>query len=176
MNFMKSYISIVDKAIDKIGLYSAYSSILLTCIVVYEVIARRVFASPTIWAQESTTFAYGFLLMMVMGYGMVKGSHVSVDLITANLSERTRRILDLITFLVLFFPFITLMIPVSVEFAINSWVSNEKSWSQWAPPVYPIKTVIPVALILLWLSGLSRFFKSILWLAENKKDKALVSK
>jgi TRAP-type mannitol/chloroaromatic compound transport system permease small subunit len=39
--------------------------------------------------------------------------------------------------------------------AIYSWQIWEHSNSTWAPPLYPIRTIIPVAAILLFLQGLS---------------------
>jgi len=127
-----------------------------------------VFASPTIWAQEMTTFVYGFLIMMVLAYGLLKGSHVCVDLLTGGMMERKKQILSIVMYLLLFFPFVSVMVYASYDFVIMSWNMKESSWSQWAPPVYPIKTVIPVALILLWLQGLSETLKSVRYLINRK--------
>lgn len=171
MKLIDSIINTIDKINDWVGKICSYSVVVLLVVVVYEVAARRVFSSPTIWAQEMTTFIYGFLIMMVLAYGLVKGSHVCVDLFTASMSVRNRHILSIVMYLILFFPFVTVMVYASYGFVSMSWAMQEASWSQWAPPVYPIKTVIPIALILLWLQGFSETLKSIRFLKTGRHAK-----
>lgn len=167
MKLIDSIINAIDKINNWIGKVSSYSVIILLFVVVYEVVARRVFSRPTIWAQEMTTFVYGFLIMMVLAYGLLKCSHVCVDLCTGGMKERKKHILSIIMYLILFFPFVTVMVYASYDFVMMSWGMKEASWSQWAPPIYPIKTVIPIALILLWFQGLSETLKSIRYLING---------
>ena len=44
----------------------------------------------------------------------------------------------------------------------------EKSWSIWGPPLYPIKTVIPIAAVMLLLQGISEVIKTVNVLVEGK--------
>lgn len=173
MKKIESIVKTIDKFNDWIGRISAYSVMLLMFVVVYEVVSRRLFNSPTVWGQEMTTFAYGLLIMMVLAYGLLKGSHVCVDLLSSRLTTKRQHILSIIMYIILFFPWITVMIPASVQFASISWQMKEMSWSQWGPPVYPIKTVIPISFILLWFQGLSTVLKSVLYLSSNKKGGAM---
>jgi len=46
-------------------------------------------------------------------------------------------------------------------FAARSWAMKETTWSVFAPPVYPIKTVIIITFILLLIQGISEFIKRI---------------
>lgn len=168
MKAAKLIIKCIDSVNERIGNIVSYSSLVLMFVVVYEVVSRRFFNNPTVWAFETITMVYGFFFMMVAGYGLLKNAHVSVDVVTAKLSKRTQHILSIITYIVFFFPFIIKMIPPSLKFAINSWVSKEHSWSLWAPPIYPIKTVIVVAFVLLLLQGISQLLKSIIGLIEGE--------
>ncbi|WP_165445192.1 TRAP transporter small permease subunit [Bacilliculturomica massiliensis] len=171
MKALKKITQIIDTINEWAGSISAYSVIVLMVVVVFEVFSRRVFNQPTIWVYETTCFIYGFLIMMVAGYGLLHGSHVAVDLFSARLSERNQRILSICMYLVFFFPFVTLMLPAAVKFTQTAWIMKEHSWSQWGPPVYPIKTVIPISLALLWIQGLSEVLKSVIYLMTNKKTK-----
>ena len=170
MRVLEKVINTIDNINERIGKICAFSVLLLMLVVVYEVVSRRIFNSPTEWAFETITMIYGFLFMMVAGYGLLKGSIVCVDIFSGRLNEKKQHILSIITYLILFFPFVTLMIPAAINFTVVSWQMKEMSWSQWAPPVYPIKTVIPIALILLWLQGTSELLKSVKFLMNNRKD------
>ncbi len=169
MKIVKIITKIIDSINEWIGKVVSYSSIILMLVVAYEVISRKFFNKPTLWAFETITMVYGFFFMMVLGYGLLKNAHVSVDVVTTMLSKKTQHILSIITYIVLFFPFVIKMIPPSLAFAINSWGMKEQSWSAWAPPVYPIKTVIVIAFTLLLLQGISQFLKSVTYLIEGEK-------
>ncbi len=160
MENLKKITNAIDTLNDKIGQVCSYSILFLMVVVLIEVVSRKFLNSPTLWAFEVTTMLYGFLIMMVAGYGLLHHSIVSVDLISAQLPKRTQHILTAITYIIFFFPFLIPGFVYSISFARVAWVSNEHSWSVWAPALYPIKTVIPVALFLLLLQGVSEFIKS----------------
>src|SRR3546814_16828136 len=64
--------------------------------------------------------------------------------------------------LMFFIPALTSFLWVSTEYAVDSWIQGERSnLSPWLPPVYPLKTVLPVSAALLLLQGVSEFIKSI---------------
>lgn len=168
MHLLKKVIKGIDTLNDWVGKIIAYSVLALMMVVVYEVVSRKFLNSPTIWAFESILIIYGFHLMLVSGYGLLKNSIVSIDLITNKFTVRTQHILNIITYIVFFFPFIIMTLPASVKFFSQSYAIREASWSVWAPPVYPVKLIIPIALVLLFLQGISQFLKSVLFLADNK--------
>src|SRR5699024_3868475 len=95
-------------------------------------------------------------------------SLVSVDLLYDSFGERTKAILDIITYLILFFPFIVSVLYVSYEQALFSWEIKEKSSSLFGAPVYLSKTVIPMAFALLMLQGISEILKRIAVLLERR--------
>ncbi len=73
-------------------------------------VARYFFRSPTVWVFESSTMANGSAFMLGCAYALYKGAHVRTDIFWDNYSERTKGIIDLVSYLVLFFPaMITMM-------------------------------------------------------------------
>lgn len=170
MKALKKISGFIDRVNDCVGKISAFAVLLLMLFVVFEVVSRRFFNAPTIWSFEVVTMLYGFFIIMVAGFGLLHGSIVCIDIFSAKLSPKKQHILSICMYILFFFPFVTLIIPAAVNFAVTSWGMHESSWSQWAPPVYPIKTVIPVAFIFLWLQGLSEVIKSILFLAAKPES------
>jgi len=55
-----------------------------------------------------------------------------------------------------------------IKYAKYSWSVHERSWSVFAPPLYPIKTVIPVVAFLLLFQGTIIFIRRILSLKNGE--------
>ena len=134
----------------------------LTLLSVLEIVMRRFFGSPTIWSFEVITQTYGLYFMMVAAYGLLHKSHVSIDIFTMNLPEKKRAVLDLIGYIIFFFPFTIICLWKSLLYAADSWSMWETSWSAFAPPLFPIKTVMAITFFLLVIQGISDSLKKIL--------------
>ncbi|MDQ0337914.1 TRAP-type mannitol/chloroaromatic compound transport system permease small subunit [Caldalkalibacillus uzonensis] len=168
MNGIKKVIHIIDTVNDWIGKIGAWSVLVLTFLVVFEVISRRVLNSPTIWTYETITMVYGFHFMIVAAYALLHKSMVSVDIIYEKFPLKTRAWLDLCTYVLFFFPFVVGIFWIGMDYAAKSWAIKETSSSLFSPPVYPLKTVIPVAFGLLLLQGISEVLKRIVILVKGE--------
>ena len=161
----------ISKRIDAFsrwtGIVCSYLMIPLTLLVVYEVITRS-FQHPTVWTFEMSNFFYGAHFMLVAAYGLLYKSHVTIDLVTSRFSPTTQAILSLICYLFMYFPFIGVWLYFGVSYALNSWSMLETSWSIWGPPLYPIKTVIPLTALFLLLQGISEVIKTVNVLVQEK--------
>ena len=158
---MKKLVKFLDSINEWTGRIFCWLVVPLVLLTVMEVILRRFLGAPTIWSFEVLKQIYALHFMIVAGFGLLYGSHVSVDIFTMMLSKRARAILDLISYLVFFFPFCAVSIWQGYLFAARSWAMKETSWSVFAPPLYPVKTVIVVTFILLAIQGISECIKRV---------------
>ena len=161
----------VDGMSEWTGKAASYLVLLLTAAISYEVVARYVFNAPTLWAQEVATYLYGSFFMLGGAYVMRHDGHVRVDIFYSRLSSRGKAIIDLITFPVFFFLFVGVLVWEGSNMAIWSWSIWEHTQSPWSPPIYPLKTVIPVAALLLLLQGIARYVHDILLLIGERRGK-----
>lgn len=141
----------------------------LTVVVVFEVISRRIFNAPHIWATEVTNYLFGPHFMLAAAYTLLYKSHVSIDIIYGRFSPRTRGILDIITYLVFFFPFCIIVFYQGIIFAQTSWSIGETSESAALRIVPLVKTVIPVTFGLILIQGLANFVRSIMLAVRGKE-------
>jgi len=158
---MKKFVRAVDAFNEFFGKYVALLIVPLVFVVVYEVIARKVFRSPTIWAFEVTVWLYAAHFMLGAAYTHLHDRHVRIDILSQKLPQKVQLWLSVITFLFLFVPFIGGLSYASTVYAAHSWAGGEHSWSAWKPPLYPFKTVMPLGFIFLFLQGLANFFRDI---------------
>ena len=127
-------------------------------LLVYEVIMRYGFNSPTIFAHETSLFLYGGTGMLVGGYVLLHNAHVRMDAVYGRLSPRSKAILDLITASI-FFYLCGLVLWQGWGMGYRSLMAGEYTMTPWAPPYYPLKMAIPVAAFLILLQGLAKFIR-----------------
>ncbi len=159
--WLKRFVHFADKLNLVIGVWASYLVILLTFIVVYEVIRRKIFNSPTSWAFEFSTFLYGGMFILGAGYTHYYDMHVSIDVLEERFPEKVRTWLRIITFIIFFLPFMSGLFYASLTYTIDSWMTHEHSMSAWAPPIYIYKTVMPVGFFLLLIEGIAKFIRDI---------------
>lgn len=79
---------------------------LLVCIMVYEVVLRYAFESPTLWANEMSLWMASFIFVLAGLYAMQQRSHIRIFLLYDILPRWLQRTCDTIsTLLILLFAF-----------------------------------------------------------------------
>ena len=152
------------KTIDSISTWSgklvAWIVIPNILALVYEFFARYVFGRPTIWSYEITYFLYGSHFLLGAAYTLHIKSHIRIDIFYQHISPRGRAIVDMIGYIIFFFPVMLLLIYAGVEFTIQSFEMGEKSGlSPWRPYLYPYKAVVMISIFLLFLQGVAEFIQ-----------------
>ena len=158
---MRKLLKIIDTINEWVGRVCSFSVIILAVIVAAEVILRYVFNQPSLCGFEYTKYVYGFHFMIVGGYVLLHNGHVSIDILYSKVSKKAQIIMDIVSYLVFFFPFVSIMLWQGFLFAQKSWLVLERDWTICESPVYPAKTVIPVAIFLLLLQGVSTIIKKL---------------
>ena len=158
---MKKVLHLIDIISEWTGRIFSWTIVVLTILVVLEVILRRLFGRPTIWNFEVTKQLYAFHFMIVSAYALLWKAHVAIDILYARLSQKTKAICDVISYTVFFFPFLLVWLYQGVKYAAKSWAIYETSWSVFGPPLYPIKTIIPVTAFLILIQGLAIFVRQL---------------
>ena len=145
----------VDRVSAIVGQFFAWSILLLTFAVSYEVFSRYVLGRPTDWAFDASYILYGVLFIMAGAYALSRNAHVRGDFLYRAWRPRRQAMMDLVLYFLFFFPAIIAFIYSGYGFAAQSWFSHEHSaYSPSGPPIYHYKTIIPVTGVLLLLQGI----------------------
>lgn len=154
----------------RVGQAASWLIVAVMFVMMYEVIARYAFNAPTSWAQEMSLFLYSAHFLLGMGYTEACRGHVNVDLFYSKFGPRTRALIDIICYLLLFGSFMTILFLKSIDMASASWRQLEHTNSSWQPPLYFIKTVLPIGIFLLLLQGFCKVIRDILFLTGGDKS------
>ncbi|HTM62717.1 MAG TPA: hypothetical protein VL199_20405, partial [Burkholderiales bacterium] len=85
-------------------------------------------------------------------------------------SERKKGTIDLVAYLVLFFPAMTTFMVISVDDAWYSYVIQETSeQSPWRPILWPFRASVPLAALLFMVQGVSESLKCWYQIRYNKE-------
>jgi TRAP-type mannitol/chloroaromatic compound transport system permease small subunit len=162
---------IVDKISAGIGKTFGWTIIILTLGASYEVVVssgpvRSVIDSvPTTWGYDFSYIMYGSLLLMTGAYTLSRNAHVRGDFLYRKWRPRVQAGMDLTIYIVGFLPAIVALIYAGYSFAAYSWQFHERSiFSPAGVPIYPLKTLIPIAAGLLLLQGSAEMIRCIVCL------------
>jgi len=169
MESIRKIVRGIDTFTEWTGKVFSWTVLLLMCVIVFEVITRRFLNKPTVWTFETGTQIYGFHFMVLSAYTLLHNKHISVDIFVQRFSPKVRAVIDLVTYAVFFFPFIAIIFHEGFLYARQSWSIREVSYTVFAPPLYPIKTVIPVVAALILLEGVSQFIKRLYYVTSGRE-------
>jgi TRAP-type mannitol/chloroaromatic compound transport system permease small subunit len=160
-------VRMIDKFTDTTGTWVAWLNMPLVFAISYEVIARYGFNAPTIWSFDVTYMLYGTIFMLGCAYALHKGAHIRTDFFFEKWSVKTKGIIDSVAYIVFFFPSLLVFLVVSANEGWYSFSIGEVSeQTPWRPLLWPYKWVIPLAVLLLLIQGVSETIKS-LWAART---------
>lgn len=159
----------VDGVSTWVGKAAAWLIMGLMLLVCVEVVKRYALNMPTAWIFDASNFFYGTLFMLCGAYTLAQNAHVRGDFLYSSMRPRTQASLDLVLYIVFFIPGIAALIWAGYDYAAKSWAINEHSnVTANGPPVYPFKTVIPIAGALVMLQGLAEIVRCIVCLRTGQ--------
>jgi TRAP-type mannitol/chloroaromatic compound transport system permease small subunit len=158
---MQKLLLAVDRLSTWIGQFFAWSIVLLTLGISWEVFSRYVLNTPHDWALNGQIMLYGTLFMMAGAYTLAKAGHVRGDVLYGFFQPRTQAGIDLLLYLVFFLPGIVALTWAGWTYANESLAIREKTFSATPLPLYPFKFIIPLAGGMLLLQGVVEIVRCI---------------
>ena len=128
---------------------------------VYEVLARKLFLAPTVWAYDMSRFLYGALFMLGASYALSKGLHIRADFLYRDFKIKTQGIVDTTLYVLFYFPGLLFFFYMTTGFVAESIMRSEKGMdTAWMPYLWPIKSCLWFGILFLLIQGISEVLKS----------------
>jgi TRAP-type mannitol/chloroaromatic compound transport system permease small subunit len=163
-------------AIDRFSSWSGKTIswvVLLSTILISFDVAMRYLSKPlgdpirAIWftynySYDMSYYLYAILFMIGGAYALSRAQHVRGDIFYRKWSVKVQAGVDLFLYIFAFFPGIIAMVSVGAQWAAYSWSIHERAFtSAAAPPLYPLKTVIPIAALLMAIQGVAETIRCV---------------
>ena len=166
-SWMAKSIVNIDKFSKWIGNLVCWILMPLIFAMTYEVLARKLFLAPTIWAYDISRFLYGALFMLGAGYALSRGVHIRADFLYRNFKTKNQGLIDFWLYLLFYFPGLIVFLYMTVGFVGESIQRGERGMdTTWMPYMWPIKTCLLIGIIFLLVQGVSELLKSY-WAAKK---------
>jgi TRAP-type mannitol/chloroaromatic compound transport system permease small subunit len=165
---MVGFIRLADKLSLWVGHCFSWCIMILILGVSYEVFVRYALNAPTAWAFDISYIMYGALFMMCGAYTLSVDGHVRADMLFRRLSPTRQAWLELVLYFLFFFPGVIALIYFGTIFAAQAWSYLEVSvYSPASIPVYPLKSLIPLAGVFLLVQGVAEVMRCIICIREG---------
>jgi TRAP-type mannitol/chloroaromatic compound transport system permease small subunit len=165
---MQRLLLFVDKVSTWVGHAFSFLIVGLTLLISWEVFSRYVLDAPHAWAFDVMIMMYGTMFMMAGAYTLAKNGHVRGDVLYGFFRPRTQATSDLVLYIVFFLPGVFALTYAGYYYAAESWAINEHSnITAEGPPVYPFKTVIPIAGAILLLQGIVEIIRCVICIKQG---------
>ncbi|HJX12231.1 MAG TPA: TRAP transporter small permease subunit [Dehalococcoidales bacterium] len=148
----------LDTFCERAGTVVSLLSLALMVLIVVSVFMRYVLNVSFIWGYPLSRQIFALFILFAALYALVTDSHLRVEILYARLSGRIKFLADIID-LSAFLLFIGVWVWQSGLLAQNSVANLELSQGTPKVPLYYIKSIIPVMAFLLFLQGISFFYR-----------------
>jgi TRAP-type mannitol/chloroaromatic compound transport system permease small subunit len=106
---------------------------------------------------------------MAGAYTLAKAGHVRGDVLYGFFEPRTQATIDLVLFIVFFIPGVFALTYAGYYYAAESWAVNEHSnVTAEGPPIYPFKTILPLAGAFLLVQGIVEIIRCAICIKQGE--------
>jgi len=166
---MQKLLLTIDKISTFVGQSFSWCIVALTFFISWEVFSRYVLDAPHPWAFDVMIMLYGTLFMMAGAYTLAKNGHVRGDVLYGFFPPRLQAGLDLTLYLLFFIPGVVAFVWAGYTYASESWAINEHSnVTADGPPIYPFKTIIPIAGAFILMQGIVEIIRCVICLQQGE--------
>jgi C4-dicarboxylate transporter DctQ subunit len=168
--FSMNLLTKLERTFDKIISFFAFIAGILLCFILLsvclEVLMRYFLNSPLQWVIELTEYSLLYITFLGTAWLLKSEGHITVDIITIQLSPKTQARLKIFSSLIGIFVSLCLI-----------WYGFEVSWSNYKDGIYnitllefpraPILAIIPIGSLLLLLQFIRAACQSLAFLMDK---------
>ena len=151
------------RIVTGVGKISAWLSIPLMVVIIFDVVTRRFLVLGSTKLQEGEWHLHAVLFLLCIGFTYIEDAHVRIDLLRERLSTRAKDWVELIGCIVFVIPYCLIVTYFAEDFVERSWAVGEASDSATGLPYrWAIKACLPIGLFVLLLSGITILLRKII--------------
>ena len=157
---IKAYVKGCDAVTRIFGRFAEYMIFALTGLLLWSAISRTLLHHPLIWAVETGQFIMTAYYFLGGAYVIMLRGHVRMDVFYSRWSSKRQGTTDIFTDFCLIF-YLVFMLIGGYEATHYAFVYDQVKRSVWGPPLWPIKSIMCVGVVIMLLQSFSTLFKDI---------------
>ena len=164
MSFFLSLSRRIDQFSEWLGRWVAWLVLAAVLISAGNAISRKAFNLSSNAYLEIQWYLFAAVFMLASGYTLMRQEHVKIDVISGRFSKRTQIWIDIVGLCVFLFPFIFMIVKLSMPLAIDAYVKHEMSSNAGGLIRWPVFALLPLGMLVLGIQGVSELVKRIAFL------------
>ena len=164
MPFLLTLSRRIDQLSDWVGRWVAWLVLAAVLLSAGNAVMRKVINWSSNGLLEIQWYLFAAVFMLAAGYTMLRQEHVRIDVVSGRFSKRTQIWIDIVGICVFLFPFIYMIIMLSMPLVINAYVSKEMSSNTGGLIRWPVFALLPLGMLLLGIQGVSELIKRVAFL------------
>ena len=164
MPFLLTLSRRIDQLSDWVGRWVAWLVLAAVLLSAGNAVMRKAINWSSNGLLEIQWYLFAAVFMLAAGYTMMRQEHVRIDVISGRFSKRTQIWIDIVGICVFLFPFIYMIIMLSMPLVINAYVSKEMSSNTGGLIRWPVFALLPLGMLLLGMQGVSELIKRVAFL------------
>ena len=157
---MQSIIKVIEGISEYSGKAASWIVYMGIFMLSLEVVSRYFFNSPTVWAHGYTQRLFGSYFILIGAFTFIHQGHVRIDIIQGRCTGRGKTAFDIVNCLFLIV-WSGVLIPTSWGFFLKSYRVREVDEMVLAHPIYWVKFLLFMGMLLIFLQGVSELIKKI---------------
>lgn len=133
----------IERATAPAALGAAGASVLcvvaMMLIMTYDVVARYLFNSPTMWGGEIASYLMIAIVFLGLGHNLRLGSHIRIDVVTNLVPPRVRLLLEALAYAV--------GIVFAAMLLVGCWIRFENFWERQTTSSSPLMTELWIPML-----------------------------
>jgi TRAP-type mannitol/chloroaromatic compound transport system permease small subunit len=157
---IERYVRGMDRISDWVGIFAMYLIYVMIAVLLLDVVTDKFLGLTQNWVIEFAQFTLAAFYFMGGPKTLKDNDHVRMDLIYANLTEKGKARVDVVTVFVLIF-YLVIMLWGAISSLVYSWETDQRLPSLWAPSLVPIKMLMVACLILMLMQSVALFLRHV---------------
>lgn len=152
--------ALLDTAIDRIGRVTGWCSLAIVLVMSSNVLMRYLFHTGSVAMQELEWHLMAPICMLGLSYAILKDGHVQVDIFYGHFPERVKRIVDVVSAL-LVVAVVAILFKLSLPYVLQSYAIGEGSPDPGGLPYrWILKSMLPVGFLLLLVQSTAALLRA----------------
>ena len=164
MSLLLQLSRLIDRVSEFAGRWVAWLVLAAVLISAGNAITRKAFNLSSNAFLEIQWYLFAAVFLLASGYTLLRQEHVKIDVVSGRFSKRTQIWIDIAGLCVFLFPFIFMIIKLSMPLVIGAFVTKEMSSNAGGLIRWPVFALLPAGLALLGMQGISELIKRIAFL------------
>lgn len=158
----------LENIIGRIGKLASWLTLWMIVVLFAVVVLRYIFSIGWVAMQEIVLWLHATAFLLTAAWTLSKDEHVRVDVFYRGFSRRRKAWVDLVGTILFLFPVAGFLLYSSVPYVLRSWAIKESSFEAGGlPGLFLLKSLIPIAALLLLLQGVVIMYKQIRFIVNR---------